>query len=148
MEVTLEFTDLEILEVDDIKHTLTMKMHLGVHWTEPRLVCPQNNIELGKVPLDLQFLDHLWLPDLDIYNIKLIQDFKVLKKLAGIMIKMLHSHLNIYTKVNITLKQSYSNLRYTLVLLHIYLFRIMGIQRNYTVLFSIIAFNNLLQNGV
>ena len=83
MEVTLEFSDLDILEVDEIKHTLTMKMHLGVHWAEPRLICPENSGELNTIPLDLEFLDHLWLPDLDIYNIKRIEEFTVLKKLAG-----------------------------------------------------------------
>ena len=44
----------------------------------------KNTGKQHKVPLDLQFLEHLWLPDLDIYNVKHIKDFKVLKKLAGI----------------------------------------------------------------
>ena len=74
---------MDILEVSDLKHTVTMVMHLGVHWKEPRLVCPKHIGKANKVPLDLQFLNHLWLPDLDIYNIKHIQEFKVLKKLAG-----------------------------------------------------------------
>ena len=88
MKVTLEFSDVYILEVDEIKHTVTMKMHLGVHWTEPRLIFPHNSDEMGKVPLDLQFLDHLWIPDIDIYNIKAIQNFAVLKRLAGIIIRI------------------------------------------------------------
>ena len=83
MEVKLEFSDVDILDVSDLKHTITMVMHLGVHWNEPRLVCPQNISQPNKVPLDLQFLDHLWLPDLDIYNIKQVKEFKILKKLAG-----------------------------------------------------------------
>ena len=29
MKITVEFTDVEILEVSDLKHTITMKMHLG-----------------------------------------------------------------------------------------------------------------------
>ena len=91
MKVTLEFADLEILEIDEMRHSVTMKMHLGVHWTEPRLVCPDNSAEVSKVPLDLQFLDHLWLPDLDIYNIKAIKEFTVLKRLAGIITKIFHS---------------------------------------------------------
>ena len=83
MGVTLEFSDVDILEISDLKHTVTMVMHLGVHWREPRLVCPHNISKQNKVPLDLQFLDHLWLPDLEIYNIKQIQEFSILKKLAG-----------------------------------------------------------------
>ena len=84
LEVTLEFSDVDILEVSDLKHTLTMLMYMGVHWNEPRLITPKNTGKQHKVPLDLQFLEHLWLPDLDIYNVKHIKDFKVLKKLAGI----------------------------------------------------------------
>ena len=84
LEVTLEFSDVDILEVSDLKHTLTMLMYMGVHWNEPRLISPNDLGKQNKVPLDLQFLEHLWLPDLDIYNVKHIKDFKVLKKLAGI----------------------------------------------------------------
>ena len=84
LEVTLEFSDVDILEVSDLKHTLTMLMYMGVHWNEPRLISPNELGKQNKVPLDLQFLEHLWLPDLDIYNVKHIKDFKVLKKLAGI----------------------------------------------------------------
>jgi len=84
LEVTLEFSDVDILEVSDLKHTLTMLMYMGVHWNEPRLISPKDLGKQNKVPLDLQFLEHLWLPDLDIYNVKHIKDFKVLKKLAGL----------------------------------------------------------------
>ena len=86
MEVTLEFADVDILEVSDFKHTVIIVMHLGIHWSEPRLTCPHNISEENKVPLDLQFLDHLWLPDLEIYHVKQIQEFNILKKLAGLFI--------------------------------------------------------------
>ena len=84
MKIMLEFTDVEILEVSDMKHTITIKMHLGVHWNESRLVSLDTSHGLdNKYPIDIRILDHLWLPDLDIWNIKDIQEFKVLKKLAG-----------------------------------------------------------------
>ena len=73
-----------------MKHSVTMKIHLGVHWTEPRLIFPHGSEELSKVPLDLQFLDYLWLPDIDIYNIKAIQEFSVLKRLAGIIVNIFY----------------------------------------------------------
>ena len=88
MRITLEFTDVEILEVSDMKHTITIKMHLGVHWNEPRLVSLDNSHALDdKYPIDVRILDYLWLPDLDIWNIKDIQEYKVLKKLAGMHFK-------------------------------------------------------------
>ena len=83
MKITVEFTDVEILEVSDLKHTITMKMHLGAHWKEPRLVSLDTHGKGIQIPLDIRLLDHLWLPDLDIYNVKEIREFTVLKKLAG-----------------------------------------------------------------
>ena len=89
MEITIEFTNVELLVVDEISHTVTMRMYLGIHWEEPRLICISNNTENDKTPLDLQLLDHLWLPDLDIYHVKQINEFKVLKKLAGKFTRLL-----------------------------------------------------------
>ena len=100
IEVTLEYTDVDILEVSDLKHTIKMVMYLGVHWKEPRLVCPQGKRKSNKIPLDIQFLDHLWIPDLDIYNIKEIQEFKLLKKFAGtnkLCYDAFHGKLNSFT---------------------------------------------------
>ena len=93
MKIKLEFTDVEILEVNDITHTITIKMHLGVHWTEPRLVS-LDTYHLGNPnSIDIRILDYLWLPDLDIYNIKDIDEFKVLKKLAGKYVMFYNTYL-------------------------------------------------------
>ena len=82
MKIKLEFTDVEILEVNDITHTITIKMHLGVHWNEPRLVSLDTYSLANQNSIDIRILEYMWLPDLDIYNIKEIDEFKVLKKLA------------------------------------------------------------------
>ena len=83
MKIELEFTDVEILEVNDITHTITIKMHLGVHWNEPRLVSLDTYTFASQDSIDIRILEYMWLPDLDIYNVKEIDEFKVLKKLAG-----------------------------------------------------------------
>ena len=82
VEIKLEFNDLEVLHVNDKDFTVTLKMYLGVHWNEPRIISldSKNDVE---VPLDLSFLDHVWLPDLDILHLKEIRGYKVLKNLAG-----------------------------------------------------------------
>ena len=89
MKIMLEFTDVDILEVSDIKHTITIKMHLGVHWNEPRLVSLDKYGLGNQEPLDIRILEYLWLPDLDIWKVKDIKEFKVLKKLAGMLFKYL-----------------------------------------------------------
>ena len=88
LKVKLEFTDVEILKVCDIYHIITMKLHLGVHWNEPRLVSLNTHSQENQVPLDINLVDYLWLPDLDVYNIKHIKEFKVLKKIAGINVEI------------------------------------------------------------
>ena len=88
IKIKLEFNDLEVLHVNDKEFTVTLKTYLGVHWNEPRIIsiASQKDVE---TPLDLSFLDHVWLPDLEILHLKEIKGYKVLKSLAG---KLLSIH--------------------------------------------------------
>ena len=87
MKIVIEFTDVEVLEVDDIKQTVTIKMHLGVHWNDPRLESiDKGSIENQKlISIDIRMLDHLWIPDIEIWNLKDIRHFRVTKMLAGVV---------------------------------------------------------------
>ena len=82
VKVTLQFDNLEVLAVNDLDFTVTLRMYLGIHWREPRLVGPNSSSEF-MIPLDLKLLEYLWLPDLEILHLKEINDFHILKKLAG-----------------------------------------------------------------
>ena len=82
VEVKLEFNNVEVLRVDDIDFTVHLKMHLGIHWKEPRIIVLNGSSET-KTPLDLKLLDHLWVPDLEILNLRDIREYSILKKLAG-----------------------------------------------------------------
>lgn len=62
-------------------------MYLGIEWKEPRLVLTENQKENKDISLDLKHLDTLWVPDLDIYNLSKIEDFKVVRNLAGLWVK-------------------------------------------------------------
>ena len=81
VEIKLEFNDLEVLHVNDKDFTVTLKMYLGVHWNEPRIISLDSQQDV-EIPLDLSFLDHVWLPDLEILHLKEIRGYKVLKNLA------------------------------------------------------------------
>ena len=83
IEVTLRINHLDILEIDDIKYTIKLQMYLGIEWNEPRLVLTENRKENKDISLDIKHLDALWVPDLDIYNLSKIEDFKVVRNLAG-----------------------------------------------------------------
>ena len=91
MKIKLEFTDVEILEVNDIAHTITIKMHLGVHWVEPRLVSLDTFTSDNQNSIDIRILEYMWLPDLDIYNINsLHNEFKYDRRCRHALIFMFH----------------------------------------------------------
>ena len=84
LEVTFEIHDLDIIEVNDIDYTMTVKMFLGVRWEDSRIIHRGNSDGDTQIPLDLILTKKLWTPDLDIYYLKEVEDFEVLKKdLAG-----------------------------------------------------------------
>ena len=82
IKIRLEFNDLEVLHVNDKDFTVTLKMYLGVHWNEPRIIAIDSQKD-AEIPVDLSFLDHVWLPDLEILHLKEIKGYKVLTSLAG-----------------------------------------------------------------
>ena len=85
IEVILKIDHLDILEIDDINFTIKLQMYLGALWKEPRIL--KNSTitedEEGGTNLDLKYLDMLWVPDLDIYNLSKIENFIVVRNLAG-----------------------------------------------------------------
>ena len=58
-------------------------MYLGIEWEEPRIVELESKSKKTDVTLDIEQLDNLWIPDLDIYNLSKIESFKVVRNLAG-----------------------------------------------------------------
>ena len=63
---------------------MTLKMFLGVRWEDTRIIHRGNSDRNTQIPLDLILTKKLWSPDLDIYYLKEVIDFEVLKKdLAG-----------------------------------------------------------------
>ena len=85
IEVTLRINHLDILEIDDIKYTIKLQMYLGIEWEESRILRIDTKEEKKDISLDMKQLDKLWIPDLDIYNLSKIENFKVVRNLAGNM---------------------------------------------------------------
>ena len=83
LEIMLEINNLGILEVDEFKFTVTMQMHLGIHWQDQRIIVSGTVDPTYWTPLDLKVMKNLWIPDLDIYNVKQIISFEALRDLAG-----------------------------------------------------------------
>ena len=86
--------------MDDKKFSVQINMYFGVHWTETRLKLPKPSSEVfegessGKaeteeaiwLPIDLNFMNHLWVPNVFVYNLASFEALTCLEKLAGLWI--------------------------------------------------------------
>ena len=81
MNIKLDFDITQIIAVDESDFTITFKMYFGIRWHEPRMICPLCLEEY--TPLDLSFLEKIWVPDVYIYNLKRISSTRILTDFAG-----------------------------------------------------------------
>ena len=63
-----------------------MIIYFTVIWNEPRFVTNNSVNNATYTPIDLKFLDHVWVPNIFIYDLKSYGAMNVLKKLAGVYI--------------------------------------------------------------
>ena len=85
----LQFQVLDILSVNDKQFSVSLSMYFGVHWREERLKLPppsHNNSGAEWVPIDLDFMQFIWVPNVFVYDIAQFRAIMVLKKLAGIWV--------------------------------------------------------------
>ena len=89
----------EVLRINDKDYSITFSCYFNVKWTDPRI---HINEEFGReqagpgvnvtgnpdiqVPMNLEFVKDLWLPNIFIYNLKTYKVIDVLNKLAGLWI--------------------------------------------------------------
>lgn len=92
---------LQILEIDDVKFTVSFSMYFGVRcnrqlyyfllqiystirWLEPRIEGPPPPADNPYVPIDIKFIDELWVPDAYVYFLKEINVLTIFTKFAGL----------------------------------------------------------------
>jgi len=83
----------EVLRINDKDYSITFATYFNVEWIERRLYvdpvfAAQNNASKEQVliPMNLEFVKDLWLPNIFIYNLKTYKVIDVLSKLAGLWI--------------------------------------------------------------
>ena len=85
----------EVLRINDKDYSITFSTYFNVEWREKRLTMfpefgaslrPNNSSEHVMVPMNLEFVKDLWLPNIFIYNLKTYKVIDVLSKLAGLWI--------------------------------------------------------------
>ena len=83
--MTLKTNHLDVLEVNDLKYTIKLQMYLGLEWNDARIIriTDEEHKTADRTALDLNQLEILWVPDLDIYNLSKIEHFKVIRNMQG-----------------------------------------------------------------
>ena len=86
----------EVLRINDGTYSITFATYFNVEWNERRLnVSPEfgaslrqgpNSSDPVMVPMNLEFIKDLWVPNIFIYNLKTYKVIDVLSKLAGLWI--------------------------------------------------------------
>ena len=86
--VSLGITIVEIPKIDDHEFSVTLRGYLGMYWTEPRLIYDvKSNVNVSEsdwISVDGDFIKELWLPDLEMYDIKEFKSQHIVSKLQGL----------------------------------------------------------------
>ena len=80
---------LDVLGVDDKMFAVKLNMYFGIQWTEERLKLPKRynkSASLRWIPIDQNFMDHLWVPNVFVYNLEEFENLECLQKLNGLWI--------------------------------------------------------------
>jgi len=81
----------DVLRIQDKEYSVEFSCYFNVMWTEPRLVIPSKfqeefEEEGDMVPVNVELVNHLWLPNIFIYNLKTFKVVQVLSKHAGLWV--------------------------------------------------------------
>ena len=86
----------DVLRINDGTYSITFSTYFNVQWNERRLnLQPDfgaslkeapNSTDTVMVPMNLEFIKELWVPNIFIYNLKTYKVIDVLSKLAGLWI--------------------------------------------------------------
>ena len=84
VDISVDLDVLQILEIDDIKFTVSFSMYFGVRWQEKRFFGPDPPADNPYVPIDIGFVNNLWVPDVYIYHLKTIEVLNIFIPFAGL----------------------------------------------------------------
>jgi len=93
IDIGIDITD--VLRINDKEYSVEFSSYFNVMWTEPRLHIPDRFLhELNEsdsaagemIPVNLELVNELWLPNIFIYNLKTFKVVEVLSKHAGLWI--------------------------------------------------------------
>ena len=97
-EIWVNFHVSQVVEIDDVDFSIKFKIYIGLTWEDPRIINLRGEEEISDyIPVDIQFGNYIWRPDLYIYDLKEITFPKYSKQYGGkyIHIDMFHASPNL-----------------------------------------------------
>lgn len=87
--IKIGFEISDVLSINDKDYSITFGLYFSVEWVEPRLNLSSDvwgHSGDSLVPVNLELMKNLWIPNIFIYNLKSFRTIDVLSKLAGLWI--------------------------------------------------------------
>merc|ERR1712223_262914 len=91
--IKIGFEISDVLRISDKDYSITFGLYFSVEWLEPRLnlsteLWGAESVASDQelIPVNLELINYLWIPNIFIYNLKTFQTIEVLSKLAGLWI--------------------------------------------------------------
>ena len=77
-----------IRNIDDDKMTITIDLHIMLYWVDNRILTNFSEYQKkeGRIPFGVDQVDHIWTPDLYIYNTSNFKVLSALHPLAGLAV--------------------------------------------------------------
>ena len=72
----------EIPQINMKENYITFKFYLNIKWTDSRLIFSKETNSRGWIPLDLDRIKSIWLPDVYIYSQEKITEYSLLTEAA------------------------------------------------------------------
>eukprot|EP00093_Oithona_nana_P012399 12399.XXX_323856_316976_1 [CDS] Oithona nana genome sequencing. len=90
LHVNVDIFVFEVSKIDDISLSMTFELYFDMTWTESRLIINESSPEWeaggGTVMGSINFIKSMWLPDIQIQNLKNFQLRSIVTDVAGLII--------------------------------------------------------------
>ncbi len=91
LNVSLAIWITDIISVNDLENTLSLDYFVDMYWTDPRLTLNSEVVDWAnksEVAVGLDLMKFLWLPDLEIGNLKEFHQNNIVGKVGSFELSM------------------------------------------------------------
>ena len=85
LNVQVKFLIEQVTAVDDQEFTVSLLMYLSLYWEDPSVVYIRDKSDTmpSDIPLNLEWANKLWLPDVFVYKMESVKQPEILQKFGS-----------------------------------------------------------------